>query len=205
MSERVQLTDVWRRMLDANVRYCTAMGLLAIDCIETLLAKVSDLPLKMPTGNTSPPAGTAPTKPSAPGVSAARASTLVLEGEAGRQALGVFLVENGLPQKVSAPVVASPFTDPEGREIHPALQFDPSIINLEPGEQILVRIVAYIDESLVPEVRYRGEASVPGLSGTHVPLVLLRRAADSSVGETKSQKAGVKSVRRATGKAGRPR
>jgi hypothetical protein len=100
---------------------------------------------------------------------------LVLEAEAGDAALGVFMVENLLGEKVSAPVTTTPFADSEGREVQPELSFDPDVVTLEPGEQMLVRVAVAIDDAFEPEIAYRGDVRVPGPVGTHVPLVLRRR------------------------------
>ena len=204
MSERLQLMDVWRRALDVNIRYYTAMGQLAVDLVKTLVSTITDLQSETPPGEQSPGAAAPPPKPpsSSPASDAtASTSTIVLEAEAGRAALGAFLVENRLARKVSAFVVASAFTDPQGIEVHPLIQFEPSLINLEPGEQVLVRILAQIDESLQTEVRYRGEASVPGLGGMSVPLVLRRREATAPAATVPVKQATVKTGRQARSKA----
>ena len=100
---------------------------------------------------------------------------MVLESETGSQALGVFLVANNLGHEVSARVVASTFVDASGRTIQPVFTFDPEVIVLAPAEQLLVRVMTLIDDSFEPEVRYRGEFTIPELSGTLIPIVLRRR------------------------------
>jgi hypothetical protein len=100
---------------------------------------------------------------------------MALESEAGGVALGVFLVENHLGRDVTARVSATGFTSPDGREIAPVLLFDPEVIALKPGEQVLVRVTTAVDDSLEPDVRYQGEFSVPELTGTRIPVVLRRR------------------------------
>jgi hypothetical protein len=204
MSERLQLMDVWRRALDVNIQYYTAMGQLAVDLVKTLVSTITDLQTETQALEPSPgtPAPTSRSSSSSPASDAtAPASTLVLEAEAGRAALGAFLVENRLGRKVSAPVVASAFTDPQGVAVHPLIQFEPSLINLEAGEQVLVRILAQIDESLQTGVRYRGEASVPGLGGMSVPLVLRRREAAAPVATVPAKPSTVKTGRQARSKA----
>jgi len=114
-----------------------------------------------------------PWPPSCPGASAG-------DGVGGRrrgQAVGAFLVENRLLQRVSTPVVASTFVGPAGEEVRPHLSLDPEIVTLEPGEQVLVRVIGLIDDQLEPGVTYRGSVSVPGLGGSNVRLVLRRRVA----------------------------
>jgi hypothetical protein len=100
---------------------------------------------------------------------------MVLEAPAGGQAVGAFLVENKLAQRLSTPVVASTFVTDDGREVRPNLRLDPEVVTLEPGEQILVRVQAAIDDQLQAGVAYRGSVAVPGLSGHNVRLVLRRR------------------------------
>ena len=102
---------------------------------------------------------------------------MVLEAEGGGTAIGVFLVENLLAEKVSAPVSASSFADPDGREVAVPLAFDPEVVILEPGEQILVRVTAQVADDLEADVSYRAELAVPGVIGTKVPIVARRRAA----------------------------
>jgi hypothetical protein len=89
----------------------------------------------------------------------------------------VFLVENLLTEKVSAPVSASAVAAPDGREVAVPLAFDPEVVVLEPGEQILVRVAARVDDGLEADVSYRAEVAVPGVIGTRVPIVVRRRAA----------------------------
>jgi hypothetical protein len=103
---------------------------------------------------------------------------MVLEGEAGSPALGVFLVVNHLGHEVSARVTASAFSDADGRSVQPSFIFDPDLIVLAPAEQVLVRVMLLIEDSLEPDVRYRGEFTIPELAGTHIPIVLRRRPAE---------------------------
>jgi hypothetical protein len=100
---------------------------------------------------------------------------MVLEAPAGQTAVGAFMVQNRLAQRVAAPVVPSAFLDPSGAEVRPALAFEPDVVSLESGEQGLVRVTATIDERLGPGVGYRGEVTVPGPSGDRIALVLRRR------------------------------
>lgn len=115
---------------------------------------------------------------------------MVLEGEAGSSALGVFLVENRFGQEISACVVASAFTDEAGKQVQPDLKFDPEMLNLKPGEQLLVRVEATIDENLELEASYYGEFAVPELTGTRIRVVLRRRPAQ--VKDTSQASAGAK-------------
>jgi hypothetical protein len=102
------------------------------------------------------------------------APALVLEAEAGKRAEGAFIVENLLSEGMSSPVVASVFASAEGRELRPRLAFEPEVVVLDAGEQVLVRVVATIDEALEPGVGYRGEVTVPGLVSRGLSMVVRR-------------------------------
>jgi hypothetical protein len=170
--------DLLRRAVDANVQFYAALGRLTVDYLDALgsIVRRVDVPVRL--GNRTvtvrspppppPPAPAAAPAPSPPAV-------MVLEAAAGDAAIGVFLVENLLTEKVSAPVSGSGFTAPDGREIAAPLAFDPEIVVLEPGEQMLVRVTAQVQDELEPEVSYRGELAVPGVIGTTIPIVLRRR------------------------------
>ena len=168
MSQPLQLTDVWRRSLEATVQFYSAMGEIAVDCVQTLLATTPESnPVVAKDGNI-PSAAQSDNHAPAP------LSMMVLEAEAGRKALGVFLVENGFSRAVSAAATASPFVDEEGNELKPTVEFEPSSITLQPGEQILVKVLVSISKDMPAGVRYRGEIGVPGLMGTRIPVVMGR-------------------------------
>jgi hypothetical protein len=176
VAESAPAGDLLRRALDANLQYYSALGRLTVDYLEALgsIARNVEVPAQLANRTVTfrqappapPPAPTAPTPP----------AVMVLEAEAGGAAVGVFLVENLLAEKVSAPVSGSSFAAPDGREVSPPLAFDPEIVVLEPGEQILVRVTTQVHEELDPDVTYRGELAVPGVIGTKIPIVLRRRA-----------------------------
>lgn len=178
------LPDAWRRAIELNIRYYGALGRLTADYFRDLTAALAELPMSPPasessaTGGSSmtntPPVGAAQKPAPAPAPSR-QTGTMVLEGEAGGGALGVFMVENHLEHEVSGRVVASTFVDPDGHEVRPTLTFDPAVVTLAPGEQLLVRIGAVIGEALEPGIRYRGELTIPELQGTRIPVVLRRR------------------------------
>jgi hypothetical protein len=163
--------DVLRRALEANLQYYAALGRLTVDYLEALgsIARQVEVPARTLTFRQTAPATPAPA-PAPPAVT-------VLEAEAGGTAIGVFLVENLLTEKVSAPVSASALAAPDGREVAVPLAFDPEVVVLEPGEQILVRVAARVDDGLEADVSYRAEVAVPGVIGTRVPIVVRRRAA----------------------------
>lgn len=182
MPDLSKLEELWRRSFDLNIRYYGAVGRLTADYFKDLASVLSGQ-------GASPKSQGAPSGAGhAEGAHAATASghaaqgqavgTMVLEGEAGGRVLGVFMVENHFGQQISAKVVASPFADAGGHTIQPLMAFEPETIALGPGEQLLVRVTAVIDDTLEPGVRYLGQFTIPGLTGTRVPVVLRRRAAN---------------------------
>jgi hypothetical protein len=173
MTESDQMAEVWRRAIDANMRYYRAVGELAIGHVRAVTAVVGEL-WRVPAAPAPP---TRPREVEPERTQMIGQAAMVLESEAGLAAIGAFVVANGLDRKVSAPIVASPFVSTEGQEVRPELAFEPEVVLLEPGEQVLVRIAAAVDASLEPGVGYRGELTVPDLPGTRIPIVLRRRQA----------------------------
>jgi hypothetical protein len=175
---------VLRRAVDANLRYYEALGRLSVEYLQTLAGLVDDVTLprlggvSMSRTAPAPPAPPGPVLPRAASEAAPQAAALVLEAEHGGTATGLFMVQNTLSEKVSAPVLASPFRAEDGGEAAPKLVLDPEVVTLAPGEQMLVRVTTAIDEALAPGVSYRGELSVPGVAAKGIPLVLRRRSGD---------------------------
>ena len=101
----------------------------------------------------------------------------MIEAAAGRNGLGVFMVENTTGKKVSAPLGVSAFADESGREVRPTVRFSPDVVSLEPGDQVLVQVVAGVDSTFEPGVRYGAEISIPQLAAAGIPLVVRRRRA----------------------------
>src|SRR5206468_2124159 len=85
-------------------------------------------------------------------------------------------LENTTADRVSVPIAISPFRNAAGQELSPAVAFRPEAIVLDPGDQLVVQVAVAVDGTLEPEVRYRAEISVPGLSQTRIPIVVRRRA-----------------------------
>jgi hypothetical protein len=160
---RTDLADMWRDAAEASLRYWGRLGRLAFESVTALVALVAEL--------RPGEAGQA----ALPEVTRA-ARTILVEAEAGHSGMGVFLVENTTPQQLSIPVSVSSFLDPDGREVNPAVAFQPDVILLDPGDQLVVQVAAAVDETLEPDVRYHAEISVPGLSQTRIPIVVRRRA-----------------------------
>jgi len=209
MSNLGPLEDLLRRSMDAYMRYYGAVGQLTVDYIKDMMATWSEVRLPTPptvsfqttpppvqTRNEEPSTASQPAPQSAPQSAKQSIGVMVLEGDAGGSALGVFLVENHLGREVSARVSATGFTAPDGREVHPVLVFDPEVIALQPGEQLLVRVMAAIDDSLEPDVRYQGEFTVPELTGTRIPVVLRRRVGQfTSASAERVGQSGVKPLK----------
>lgn len=177
--EGSRLEETVRRTFQANVQLYEAIGQASLAYVKALGAIWSGMALPLNLGSLSPafspaPAPAAPRAPAPP--APAPSPALVLAGEAGQEARGVFMVANQLGRRVSAPVVTSPFTDPAGREVHPAFRIEPELVTLDAGEQILVQVVVSVGEDLEPGLDYRAAVSVPGLSDSRVALVLRRRA-----------------------------
>ena len=168
--------ELWRRAFELNMRYYGALGRLTADYFRDFLGVLGDVRTSQGGQRPQPSAASAAPPPPAP---EKRSAVMVLEEEAGRGALGVFLVENHLDHEVSARPVVSAFVDSAGRQVRPAVKFDPEVVALRSGEQLLVRVIAVMDESLEPEVRYEGEVTIPELKGTRIPIVLRRRAKSS--------------------------
>jgi hypothetical protein len=163
LSRTAELTQLWRRALEENLRYYGAVARLTGEYSRAVAGTARDL-----VGSRVPQ--TAAT--SAP--DAAPAPIMALEAEAGSQAVGLFVVENRSPRRVSAAVEVPGLTDPEGRAAQVALAFEPETLDLGPGEQTLVQVSVGVDDSLREEVDYRGELHVPALPGTRVPIVVRR-------------------------------
>ena len=163
---------MWRRVLQANLRYYEAVGRLSIDYVRAVAGAVGSLGAGLPASAAAATRRAAPPVP--PPATGASAPALVLEAEAGARAEGAFIVENLLSEGMSSPVVASAFADAEGRELRPRLAFEPEVVVLDAGEQVLVRVVATIDEALEAGVGYRGEVTVPGLVSRGLSIVVRR-------------------------------
>jgi hypothetical protein len=110
-------------------------------------------------------------------------SVLVLEGDEGAKASAAFLVTNDLGRSVSCELVASEFKDAKGIVTRAAAAFEPSKLDLAPGEQRVVRVVVPIMSELAPGVAYTGEFAIKGMDGFAVPVVLRRthRVGESDV------------------------
>lgn len=178
MPKLSSLEEIWRRSLDLNLRYYGAVGRLTADYVRDLAATFVEARNQDPSGTPMPSAETKVRPPEDPVTPDARtgrqAGTMVLEGTSGTKVLSVFLVENHLDHAISARVVSSSFMSADGHQVSPTMVFDPETVTLGAREQALVRVVAFIDETMAPEVRYVGQLTIPELMGTRIPVVLRR-------------------------------
>lgn len=152
------LDELFRRAVDLNLRYYGAVGKLAADYLRDLANVVGNLPQQPASGSHS-----------------TSAAQLLFEAGLGEIASGAFLVENSLPQDVQGSVVASPLSDPAGRQSQPKVAFDPATIALKRGERALVKATLVITPELEAGVRYTGDFHMPQLPGTRIPVVVRRR------------------------------
>jgi hypothetical protein len=172
MADKLPLEEPLRRVMEANLQYYSALGRVTQDYWKAMFGIWQELPARLGVTTAGPRAAT----PSPPPVPSTSAATLVLEGETGGEAQGVFMVENRLARTVSTTVVTSAFADRSGRAVRPALRVVPGVVTLEPGGRTLVELYAAVTDDLDADVDYRGEISVPGLADHAIPVVLRRRA-----------------------------
>ena len=166
------LDEVLRKAIDLNMRYYSSLGRLAAEYMRELATVMAE-PMKAAVASAATvPATNA--QASAPS-SAPSSAVMVMEADTGSIALGVFLVENHLPNEVDSRVAASFFKEPGGGTIQPEFTFDPQRIVLKPGEQMLVRASCPVTADMEANVRYTGEFAVPGLKGSAIPVVIGRR------------------------------
>jgi hypothetical protein len=171
MATKVPLDELVKRAVDLNVRYYSGLGQLWANYVKDLVTTIGDVTSVRPQTSQAQAAA----NPSAH--KAQQTPVMVLEAEAGKEALGVFLVENHLSHDISTRVVPSAFFDESHNEVRPAFSFDPESVTLRPGEQVLVRLKVQIDNSYAADTRYLGYLNIPELTGTKVPIVLRRRPA----------------------------
>lgn len=199
MADKLSFEEPVRRAIDANLKYYRALGEVTQEYVQSLLGVWRDLPIRLGSLGSSRAAG--PAAATTRATPSGGTATLVLEAEAGQEAESVFMVENRLPRQVSTTVVTSPFLDPSGRDVQPALRILPGVVTLDPGARTLVRIVVAVTDDWAIDVPYRGTVQVPGLSDHAIPVVLRRRGTDAhaAVAPPRRQARKTKKRRRSTG------
>ena len=165
MADLSSINDLLRRAAKTNIGFYEDLVQISADYLKNLSAIFDE---EQEPGVTRSPTTKTRTKKSA----------LVLEAQAGERAESYFVVENQLSRKVPAEIIASPIVDAKDEVVKQKLQFEPSKIDLEPGQRIIVQVMADIDQSLEPGVGYRGSITVPGLSDSPVAIVLRRLHSD---------------------------
>lgn len=98
--------------------------------------------------------------------------SVVLAGAPGTEAVGAFTLENMRPEPIHATVLATAFVNLAGDTVPVAIQLEPARVVLEPGEEVVVRVVATIPAGLAPAEELHGAIHVPGLTASVVPLVV---------------------------------
>lgn len=166
MPGRRELVAVWREGMGASLRSWGLLGRLTAGWVGAL-APVPGGPRTLLGAGSGREGHPVPADEAGPEIE--------IEAESGGWGRAAFLVENRSELRVSAPVTLSRLIDPRGGHAHPRVAFRPEAIALEPGEQVVVQVVAAVDETLEPGVAYRGEIGVPELSGTRIPIVVRRR------------------------------
>lgn len=166
MPEPPSLPDLWRRAVDAQIRYYRSVGQLTVEYGRAVAGVLRGVRGTRPAGEAAAPPETQPLS----------APVMALEAEEGSAASGMFVVENRTPGRVSTPIEVPVLADAEGRQVRPEIRFEPEVVTLEPREQALVQITVLVTKALRPRVDYRGEVTVPGLAGTRIPLVVRRLA-----------------------------
>ena len=206
MTSRFPVDELIKRAVDLNVRYYSGMSQLMATYVKDLVVTFSDL-ATTPTQAPSPRPQTHPSTQKSQ-----QSPVMVLEAESGKEALGVFLVENHLDHSISTRVVPSSFSDGVRNEIKPAFTFDPEAVSLLSGEQVLVQVKVQINDTFAPDVSYHGSVYIPELTGSTVRIVLRRRsvAPEGTSAETpreiaagppaEKQRRAPKAARKRTGK-----
>jgi hypothetical protein len=190
--QRPRLATALGRALDINLRYTAVLGKLAVKTFDLLVSTVSEFgPQVVSLGSRSQPQQVSAAAPAGPSP-----ASILLEGETGTRAFGLFVVENNLPQPISTSVEVGPLIDPAGREIRSMLRFEPGIITLAPHQQVVAKVSADISRALVAGVRYQAEMWVPGIPAARIAIAVRRRP-NSRTGSKNSSRAGPVSNRSA--------
>jgi hypothetical protein len=172
----------------AGVLYVTAVTELTLDLAAALAALTAERARKTLRGSNIRFPVRASLTPSTASSPLARDTvgrpetqpTILIEAEAGKAGVGVLLVENRGPKRVSAVATASTVVDPSGRQMPVEISFEPHTLELAPAEQAVVQILVIVDDSLEPGIRYVATVSLPGLSDHAVPLVVRRRVSPAT-------------------------
>lgn len=158
MADTLDVTEIVRRAVQANAKFYKGWLDLSLEYVRAISEIFGETESATP-DTEGPDTG---------------AGVLVLEGEAGSAVRGAFLVTNDLGRNVSCEFVVSEFADPDGATVRAKAAFEPATLELQPGEQQVVRVTIPVDGELAPGVAYTGEVAIKGLDGFTVPVVLRR-------------------------------
>jgi len=159
MADGLELNEMMKRAVQANAKFYKGWMDLTLEYVRGMAAILSGDPHE-PSPTTEMDAG---------------GGALVLEGEAGRAVSGSFLVSNDLDRALSCDFVASDFVDPSGTRVDLNPTFEPTRLDLRPGEQRVVQATVMVHDKLAPGVGYAGEFSIKGLDGFAVAVVVRRQ------------------------------
>ena len=160
------LESAVRRALDLNARFYSDLTRLGVDYLRDLSEAF---------GQMRPESGKGERAPREAATERPAARVLVLEAPAGGTATAEFVVSNHLKTVVSTRVATTPFVDSSGHLADVELTFEPDDIELQPGEQVIVRVKTRIGDAMHAGASYRGELTVPDLGGSGIPVVVRRR------------------------------
>lgn len=173
MNEAARFTRTWGRALDANLRYSARIGGMALRTAERLVSSVPTVGAQLPPEENARPLVRTPL----PNLPSLPPASMVLEGVSGSRASGLFVVENKLPHKISTRVAVGPLLDPDNHEIPASLRFEPGVVTLSAGEQVVVRVGVQISRAFTAGVAYKADISVTGIPGARIPIIVRRRLA----------------------------
>jgi hypothetical protein len=158
MAEGLDLSDVFRRTVQANARFYQGWVDLSLEYFRGLTEIFGGAQVEPPAETSQPDTG-----------------VLVVEGEAGTAVSSAFLVTNDLGRKLTCELVATDFVGPGGTGVALRAAFEPPMVELAPGEQRVVQAVVSVDERLTPGAAYSGAFAIKGMDGFSVPVVVRRR------------------------------
>jgi hypothetical protein len=160
------------RLLKLDARFVDELGRVTRDFLRESGATLGESLRAREDGGSHPtPAVPMPQPPRPLG------ATIVLEEEASKIASSVFLVQNNQNYEITVRPEFSQFLDPLAPGASPNVSFDPKEVRLPPQMQVSIRIMAFIDPNLQPDVLYKCELTVPALGGTRTPVIIRRRIA----------------------------
>jgi hypothetical protein len=174
------------RLLKLDARYVDELGRVTREFLqasgatlgEALRAQEERLSRPMePSRAPSPQAAYAPSGMPMPQSAKPPGGTILLEEEAGKIAHDVFLVQNLQNYEITVRPEVSQFLDLLVPGLRPNVSFDPKEVKLAPRSQVPVRIMAFIDHNLRPDVPYKCEVTVPALGGVKTPVIIRLRGA----------------------------